>query len=74
MGQDKGIFARYRGIIEKLQGTLENTKKKLKLSRVAYAREMQSKTELEELLSQCVEQVRAEINKKKDFKFQLRDI
>ncbi len=51
---------RYKGVVEKLKATLEGEKKKLKQARMQYAKEMQAKTELEELLFQCVEEVRNE--------------
>ena len=62
---EKDMIERYKSIIEKLKNTLELEKKKLKQTRLAYAREMQAKTELEELLYQCVEEVRNEANARK---------
>lgn len=62
---EKESVDRHKNIIEKLQNTLEIEKKKLKQSRLMYAREMQAKTELEELLFQCVEEVKNEIQTKK---------
>ena len=62
---EKDMIDRYKGVIEKLQNTLENDKRKLKQARLMYAKEMQAKTELEELLYQCVEEVRNEVTAKK---------
>jgi len=62
---EKDTIDRYKDVIEKLKGTLETENRKLKNSRIAYAKEMQAKTELEELLYQCVEEVRNEAQNKK---------
>ena len=51
---------RYERVIEKLKKMLDHERKLLKNSRVQYQREMQSKTELEHLLRETVEQVRSE--------------
>ena len=66
---EKDIIERYKGVITKLQNTLDNEKKKLKQARLLYAKEMQAKTELEELLFQCVEEVKGEATKKSTDKF-----
>lgn len=63
--EEKDIIERYKNVIEKLQNTLENEKKKLKNARLLYAKEMQAKTELEELFNQCVEEVKNEAIAKK---------
>lgn len=49
---------RYERVIEKLKKMLDHERKQLKQGRVQYQREMQSKTELEHLLRETVEQVR----------------
>ncbi len=56
---------RYERVIEKLKKMLDHERKLLKGSRLQYQREMQSKTELEHLLRETVEQVR---NEKKNSK------
>lgn len=60
-GEQKDILDRYKSIVEKLKAKLEGEKKKLNQVRMLYAKEIQSKTELGELLFQCTEEVRAEI-------------
>jgi len=62
---EKETIERYKNVIEKLQSTLEVDKKKLKQARLLYAKEMQAKTELEELLYQCVEEIKNEAITKK---------
>lgn len=57
--QDKVIW--YERIIEKLKSTLDWEWKSLKLYWQQYQLEMASKTELEALLKECVEQVKQEI-------------
>lgn len=49
---------RYERVIEKLKKMLDHERKQLKQGRVQYQREMQSKTELEHILRETVEQVR----------------
>lgn len=49
---------RYERVIEKLKKMLDNERKSLKQGRIQYQREMSSKTELEHLLRETVEQVR----------------
>lgn len=53
---------RYERVIDKLKKMLENERRQLKTARVQYQREMSVKTELEYLLRETVEQVRAEKN------------
>lgn len=55
---------RYERIIEKLKKTLDFERKNLKSARTQYQSEMQHKTELEEMLKECVNQVQAEILKR----------
>jgi hypothetical protein len=52
---------RYERIIEKLKKTLDNERKFLKGARTQYQSEMQYKTELEDMLKECVYQVKSEI-------------
>ena len=54
---------RYERVIDKLKKMLEHERRLLKGARVQYQREMGTKTELEQLLRETVEQVRAEKNK-----------
>ena len=64
--------SRYEFVIQRLKKILETERKNLKNVRNAYARELQNKTELEQILRQCVDEVKAEIiqelpeNKKKN--------
>lgn len=51
---------RYERVIDKLKKMLEHERRLLKGSRTQYQREMSNKTELEVLLRETVEQVRAE--------------
>lgn len=51
---------RYERVIDKLKKMLEHERKLLKGARQQYQREMSLKTELETLLRETVEQVRAE--------------
>ncbi|CDW74794.1 UNKNOWN [Stylonychia lemnae] len=51
---------RYERVIEKLKKMLDHERKSLRMGRLQYQREMQSKTELEHLLRETVEQVRQE--------------
>ena len=60
-GDQRDILDRYKSIIEKLKFNLESEKKKLNQARMLYAKEIQSKTELGELLFQCTEEVRSEV-------------
>ncbi len=62
---EKEMIERYKNVITRQQDTLEQEKKGLKRARLLYAKEMQAKTELEELLGQCVEEVRSEFVGKK---------
>lgn len=55
---------RYERIIEKLKKTLDNERKNLKFARTQYQGEMQYKTELEDMLKECVYQVKSEILKR----------
>ena len=52
---------RYERIIEKLKKTLDYERKNLKSARTQYQAEMQYKTELEDMLKECVLQVKSEI-------------
>lgn len=54
---------RYERVIDKLKKMLEHERRLLKGARGQYQREMGTKTELEQLLRETVEQVRAEKNK-----------
>ncbi|OMJ78876.1 hypothetical protein SteCoe_21230 [Stentor coeruleus] len=51
---------RYEFIIQRLKRILDNERKNLKNVRNAYARELQNKTELEQILRQCVDEVKTE--------------
>lgn len=53
--------SRYEFIIQRLKKILETERKNLKNVRNAYARELQNKTELEQILRQCVDEVKSEI-------------
>ena len=55
---------RYERIIDKLKKTLEFERKNLKGVRTQYQGEMQHKTELEDMLKECVSQVKEEIVKR----------
>lgn len=55
---------RYERIIEKLKKTLDYERKNLKGARTQYQAEMQYKTELEDMLKECVLQVKSEILKR----------
>ena len=52
---------RYEFIIQRLKKILETERKNLRNVRNAYARELQNKTELEQILRQCVDEVKSEI-------------
>jgi hypothetical protein len=54
---------RYERVIDKLKKMLEHERRLLKGARTQYQREMGMKTELEQLLRETVETVRAEKNK-----------
>jgi len=54
---------RYERVIDKLKKMLEHERRLLKGARTLYQREMGLKTELEQLLRETVETVRAEKNK-----------
>lgn len=54
---------RYERVIDKLKKMLEHERRLLKTARTQYQREMGTKTELEQLLRETVETVRAEKNK-----------
>ena len=60
-GEPRDIIERCKNIIERLKGNLEAEKKKLNQVRLLYAKEVQSKTELSELLAQCIEEVKTEV-------------
>lgn len=68
-GEPKDIIERCKSIIEKLKGKLDAEKKKLNQARMLYAKEVQSKTELSELLAQCAEEVKTEIINQKNTEF-----
>ena len=53
--------SRYEFIIQRLKKILETERRNLKNVRNAYARELQNKTELEQILRQCVDEVKNEI-------------
>lgn len=53
--------SRYEFIIQRLKKILETERKNLKNVRNAYARELQNKTELEQILRQCVDEVKSEL-------------
>lgn len=54
---------RYEQVINKLKKLISSESKKLREIRTVYAREIESKTQLEQLLRQCVDDVKAEIAK-----------
>ncbi|CAG9312263.1 unnamed protein product [Blepharisma stoltei] len=56
---------RYESIIQKLKRMLELERKNLRAARTAYARELESKRELETLIRQCVDDVKSHITKKR---------
>ena len=56
---------KYEAIITKLKKMLDLERNNLRAARTAYARELQSKTELEQILRQCVEDVKQEIINRK---------
>lgn len=60
-GEQKDVVERCKNVVEKLKGKLEGEKKKLNQARMMYAREVQSKTELSELLAKCAEEVKMEV-------------
>ena len=47
---------------------LDLERKNLRAARTAYSREISSKTDIEKLLRACVEDIRAEINRKKGYR------
>ena len=51
---------RYERVVQKLKMTLNNERKTLKYCRIQYNKELNSKTELEELLKQAVDKVKSE--------------
>ena len=53
--------SRYEFIIQRLKKILETERKNLKNVRNAYARELQNKTELEQILRQCVDEVKSDL-------------
>lgn len=53
--------SRYESVINRLKRMLEAERKNLKTVRTAYARELQGKTELEQILRQSVDEVKAQI-------------
>ena len=55
--------SRYDFIIQRLKKVLDTERRNLKNIRNAYARELQNKTELEQILRQCVDEVKAEFQK-----------
>jgi hypothetical protein len=56
---------RYEQIIKKLKKMIANETKKLREIKTVYAKEIESKTQLEQLLRQWVDDVKAEITKKR---------
>jgi hypothetical protein len=52
---------RYEFIIQRLKKILETERKNLRNVRNAYARELQNKTELEQILRQCVDEVKSDL-------------
>lgn len=56
---------RYEQVIKKLKKMIANETKKLRDIKTVYAKEIESKTQLEQLLRQCVDDVKAEITKKR---------
>jgi hypothetical protein len=71
--------SRYEFVIQRLKKILETERRNLKNVRNAYARELHSKTELEQILRQCVDEVKSEIMpdindpKKKNSQFSAQD-
>ena len=57
---------RYKEIIKRLKRLLEVERRNLKQVRTQYTNDLQSRTELELFLKQCVEDVRSEIAKQQD--------
>ena len=55
--------SRYDNVIQRLKKVLDNERKGLKNIRNAYARELQGKTELEQIMRQCVDEVKAEVQR-----------
>lgn len=53
--------SRYDFIIQRLKKILDGERRNLKNVRNAYARELQNKTELEQILRQCVDEVKSEL-------------
>jgi len=53
--------ARYERIIEKLRRTLDTERKNLKQTRADYQMEIASKTELEKIMKECVDEVKNEV-------------
>ena len=62
---ETGNENRYKGIIKRLKRLLEAERKSLRKVKIAYATELQSRTELEIFLRQCTEDVKFEISKRK---------
>lgn len=56
---------RYEQVIKKLKKMIANETRKLRDIKTVYAKEIESKTQLEQLLRQCVDDVKAEIAKKR---------
>jgi hypothetical protein len=55
---DEEKVQRYERVIEKLKKMLDTERKNLKGSRVMFQREMNSKTDLEYMLKECVDKVK----------------
>lgn len=56
---------RYEAVISRLKKLLEIERKNLRAARTAYTREIESKTELENMLRKCIELVRNDIIRKR---------
>ena len=59
------ITVKYESVVTKLKRMLEIEKKNLMEARTTYSKELESKTELENLLRQCVEDVKSEITRRR---------
>lgn len=59
------ISVKYESVVAKLKRVLEMEKRSLMESRTALSKELEAKTELENLLRQCVEDVKAEITRRR---------
>ena len=70
VGKDSGILQnptlnRYEQIVRKLKKMLSIEKGNLQEAKTLYSREIEGRTQLEQLLRQCVDDVKSEISKKR---------